>query len=155
MASKSPIVRQTAWLALIPQIVVLTLLMIIFYQVHEVYFILLAATTYVVLGITLRITVPGKHRKGLYLVRQQKHEEALVCFQESVTFFRAHPWIDKYRYLVLLSSSRISYLEMDLINEAYCLSQTGKKAETIQKYEEVLAEFPESQIAKSALNALN
>ncbi|MES0490119.1 MAG: hypothetical protein ABUK01_09015 [Leptospirales bacterium] len=154
MASKTPVIRQTAWLSMIPQIVVILLLMFIFYQIEDRYFLVMAAAVYIVLGVTLRTAVPSQHRKGLYLARKQSYEEALVYFQESVVFFREHRWVDQYRYLVLLSSSRISYLEMDLINEAFCLSQMGKKAEAIQKYEETLTEFPDSQIAKTALQTL-
>ena len=154
MASRFPVVRQTAWLSLVPQILVMVLLAFIFYPVNDRHFLWMAAAVYITLGLTLRTTIPSNHRKGLYFARKQKYEEALECFQESIRFFRARPWIDKYRYLVLLSSSRISYLEMDLINEAFCLSQTGKKKETIQKYEEVLKEFPDSQIAKLALKSL-
>ena len=41
-------------------------------------------------------------------------------------FFKRYNWIDKYRFVVLLSLSRISYTEMALANIAFCHGQLGE-----------------------------
>ena len=63
--------------------------------------------------------------------------------------------IDKYRYITLLSSSRISYTEMSLINIAYCYVQIGYREKTKQYYEKALALFPDNEMAKRALNIIS
>ncbi|MDC7223261.1 MAG: hypothetical protein PQJ60_05925 [Spirochaetales bacterium] len=100
------------------------------------------------------MTISSKHRKGIRLFKQKRFEEAIPYFQESYSYFMKNKWLDKYRYITMLSSSRISYTEMALLNEAFCLCQLEKKAEAIEKYEMVLHFFPESEMAASALKML-
>lgn len=47
----------------------------------------------------------------------------------------------------MLSSSRISYTEMALANIAFCYGQLGEGAKSKEYYENILKEFPDSQIA--------
>ena len=154
MASKLPIVKQIAWLSILPQVLFMIVIGFIYFVFSPEQFTLKAAITYVAILFLLRTLIPPKHRKGVRLFKRKKFEEAIPCFQASYHFFSKHKWIDKYRYLTLLSSSRISYTEMALLNEAFCLTQIEKKKEATEKYEDVLKEFPESEIAQSALKLL-
>lgn len=154
MESKLPIVKQMAWLSILPQMMVLIIIALIQYQIDQEKFILYTGITYLAILFFLRFVIPSKHRKGIRLFKQRKFKKAIPYFQQSYKFFKKNNWIDKYRYLTLLSSSRISYTELALLNEAFCLLQIGEKEEAIRKYEDVLEEFPDSQIAKSALKLL-
>jgi tetratricopeptide (TPR) repeat protein len=154
MASNVPIVRQIAWLSVLVQTLLIISLAFLYRFIFPESYFLLAIATFLVIFFLLRTLVPAQHRKGVRLFKQKKFEEAIPCFRASYEFFSKRRWIDKYRFITLLSSSRISYLEMALLNEAFCISQLEKKAEAIEKYENVLKEFPDSEMAISALKLL-
>ena len=130
MASKIPVVRQVAWVSLVPQLLLLGLLIFIFELLEIKNASLLGASIYLILSFSLRFIVAKDHRKGMRLIRQQKFEEAIPFFDASVEFFNRKAWIDKYRFLTLLSSSKMTYKEMGLCNIAFCYSQSnnGQKA---------------------------
>ncbi|HEX3165740.1 MAG TPA: tetratricopeptide repeat protein, partial [Chitinophagaceae bacterium] len=71
-----------------------------------------------------------------------------------VDYFAKNNWVDKYRYLTLLSSSKMTYKEMGLCNIAFCYSQTGNGQKAKEYYEQALREFPENGLAIAALNML-
>ena len=54
----------------------------------------------------------------------------------------------------MLSSSRISYREMGLLNAAFCFGQSGQRERAIEEYRRVLVEFPGSKMAEAALRLL-
>lgn len=56
--------------------------------------------------------------------------------------------------MTLLSSSKISYREMALLNEAFCFSQINEGDAAQSRYEQALRMFPNSGIAEAALNML-
>ena len=99
-------------------------------------------------------SIPRNHRRGMKLFKTGQYIQAISEFQKSYEFFMKHAWIDKYRYFVLLSSSRISYTEMSLLNTAFCYTQIGQGALAKEYYEKTLAQFPDSEMAKSALRML-
>ena len=154
MASRLPVVKQVAWLSLIPQIILLVIIFSVCHRYFPETYYLIGFSVYFVLLYLLRTLIPSKHRKGVKLFRKKRYEEAIPCFQESYSFFSRNQWLDKYRFITMLSSSRISYVEMALLNEAFCLSQLERKAEAIEKYETVLQRFPDSEMAISALKML-
>ena len=127
MASKKPVVRQVAWLSIFPQLLFMGILLTFFGLTVRPFnlALLLAMLTYLIISFTLRFTIPHNHRKGILFFRAGKFEPAIDEFQKSYDFFTKHKWIDRYRYITLLSSSRISYLEMALMNIAVCCAQSG------------------------------
>jgi tetratricopeptide (TPR) repeat protein len=116
---------------------------------------ILGILTYVALAIILRNLIAKSHRRGVRLTRQQKFSEAIPFFEKSVDYFSKNSLIDKYRFLTLLSSSKMRYREMGLCNIAFCYSQTGKGSKAKRYYEEVLKAFPENSLAIAGLNMLN
>lgn len=156
MASGRPVVRQIAWASLIPQFIFIVALTFIFglfikplTNAWEA-----ALIVYLAAAILLRELVPRNHRKGIRFFKAGDYTRAIDEYRKSYEFFTKHAWIDKYRFLVLFSSSRISYTEMALLNIAYCHAQLGNGAKAIEAYEEVLRQFPDSQMAQSALQML-
>lgn len=87
--------------------------------------------------------------------RNKKYDLAIDEYKKSYEFFQKYRWIDKYRALCLLSSSRISYSEMALANIAYCYGQIGEGTKSKEIYEQTLKEFPNSEIALAALKMYN
>lgn len=151
MASTQPIIRQVRVISIIPQLLVMGLLILVFYLLGTQDPIIYGVFTYLFISVAIRQLIPKHHRKGIRLFKVGQYEKAIIEFQKSYDFFEKNIWIDRYRSIVLLSSSRISYQEMSLINIAFCYGQLGEGSKSKEFYERALIEFPESQMAKSAL----
>ena len=154
MASKQPIVRQIAWLSLIPQLLLLALLNVAAWALDLPMPWAIGAGVYLVLSISLRYFVARAHRRGIGEFKRQNYSAALPAFQESYDFFTRNAWIDRYRYLALLSSSRICYREMALLNVAFCHVQLGDGVRAEEYYRRTLDEFPDSEMARSSLRMI-
>jgi tetratricopeptide (TPR) repeat protein len=155
MSSKPPIVKQVAWISVVPQVIFMGVLILIGYMIEIRSPILFGAITYLIISILLRRLVPRSHRQGIKLFKNKDYEKAINYFKESYDFFNRHIWLDKYRFLILLSSSRISYKEMALLNMAFCNGQIGRGDEALKYYERTLSEFPDSEMAKASINMFN
>ncbi len=154
MASGIPVIRQINWFAIILHLCVFIGL-VVFFQFLEVGApSLLALAAYLLLAYLLRFFLAKYHRYGMLFIKRNEFEAAIPYFEESYAYFRQKPWLDRYRAIFLLSSSRISYKEMALVNIAYCYSQLGNGPQAKAYYEKALQEYPESGIAKAGLNML-
>jgi tetratricopeptide (TPR) repeat protein len=154
MSSNVPTVKQIAWISLVPQLLLMGCIILIFYLLKFRDPFLFGALTYLIISFALRNLVAKHHRQGVRLVRQQKFEEAIPLFEKSVEFFTRNPWVDKYRFLTVLSSSKMTYKEMGLCNIAFCYSQSGKGQKAKEYYERTLAEFPQNGMARAALKMI-
>lgn len=154
MKSSQPIVRQVAWLSIIPQLFIIALLAgaLFLFGVKE--YALVGIFIYFALFLLLRKFVAKYHRKGIAHYKRKDYSKAIPEFENSYAFFSKHPWIDDWRYITLLSSSRISYREMALLNIAFCYGQAGDGNNSKTFYERALKEFPNSEMAKAALRML-
>lgn len=155
MNSKIPIIRQIAWISIIPQLAFMGLIIFVWHLVYPENAFLYGAATYLTISYSLRSFIAKDHKNGMKNVKLGKFGEAIPYFEKSYGFFKQNSWIDKYRFLTLLSSSRISYKEMALNNIAFSYGQSGNGEKTKEYYERALREFPESEIAKSALRLIN
>lgn len=151
MASSHPIVRQVKWLYVIPQFIILILVISVFYFIGAEEPLTFGALTYLIISLSMKIFIPKHQRKGMKFIKRGQYEKALQEFQKSYDFFLKYKWIDKYKYLILLSASRISYLEMSMLNMAYCHAHLGDGSESKELYQKVLELFPDSKMAQSAL----
>ena len=154
MASQVPIVRQFAWSSLLVHLFVLALVVIGAVCWGGPYSLQLGVVTYLIVSYTLMLGIPRDHHKGVSLLKQGRYEEAIPHFERSYAFFSLHRWLDDFRYLVLLSSSSISYREMALVNIAYIYALLGNGELSLQAYQRALAEFPRSILANSGLRML-
>ncbi len=155
MASNVPTIKKTAWIVLIPQLLFMAFLMYVYFLFGFSQFIFWGALSYLALSYGLRILVPRDHRKGIRLTNKYKFAEAIPCFEQSLNFFSRYSWIDNYRFLTLLSASKMSYREMGLCNIAFCHTQIGNGQKAKEFYQQTLNEYPENGIAIAALNMLN
>ena len=155
MASEIPTIRQTAWISVIPQFLFMGLLLLVFHQISPKNAVLFGATTYLSISYILRSFIPKSHRKGLSLYKNNQYLEGIKSFQESYNFFNQNNYLDKYRYLLLLSSSKMGYKEMALNNIAFGYSQIGDGKKAKEYYERLLVEFPKNEIAKAALKMID
>ncbi len=154
MASNVPLIRQFSWPSLIPQLAIIGLLLFAYDRAGMGEPFLFAAVTYSLSSLLLRTLLAKSHRQGMRLVKQRRFTEALPCFEKSVDFFSKNAWVDKYRFLALLSASKLSYKEMGLCNIAFCYSQTGKGQKAKEYYEQALQVNPDNGIALAGLNML-
>lgn len=107
MSSRKPIVRQIAWIALLPQLILMGLLIFIFSLIIspiDTAFIY-AMVTYLAISLILRRAIPYNHRKGISLYKAGKYPQAIEEFEKSYDFFGKHSWIDKYRFRPYLAIS--------------------------------------------------
>lgn len=155
MSSKISVIRKIAWLALIPQFLFALLLIFAWHRLGVPDPPFYGLVTYLLISFGLRTFVPYSHNKGMKLVKQDKFEEAIPLFEKSYEFFTRNAWIDRYRFITLLSSSAMSYREMSLTNIALCYSQLNDKASARKYYKKTLEEFPESEIAKNGMTVLD
>ncbi|MBC7914738.1 MAG: tetratricopeptide repeat protein [Pyrinomonadaceae bacterium] len=153
MSTNISVVRQIAWLALIPQFLFAMLLIFMWHQLHVPDPPFYGLATYILISFFLRTFVPKSHNKGMKHVKKDEFKLALPLFEKSYLFFTENAWIDKYRYLTLLSSSAMSYREMSLTNIALCYSQLVDTEKASEYYKKTLEEFPDSKIALDALQA--
>src|SRR5687768_10392229 len=155
MASGTPILRQINWLAIVFQLCIFVALVYLFQGFGVGAPSLSALAAYLVLVYFLRFFLAKHHRYGMMFLKRNEFEHAIPNFESSYEYFKEKPWLDRFRAIFLLSSSRISYKEMALVNIAYCYSQLSNGAEAKAYYERALQEFPESGIARAALNMFN
>ena len=157
MASKTPMVRQFAWISIIPHLSFMGVLLFIFTLVVKPFHLalLFAAIAYLIISFSLRFILLRNQRKGIKYLKKKNYQSAIEEFQKSYDFFTKHAWLDKYRYLALFDSSRISYTEIALNNIAFCHMQTGEATLSKQYYEKILEQFPDSEMAKTALHMFN
>lgn len=155
MASSLPIIRQVAWLSVVPQVVLMLGLVSVaqISAIDEPF--LVGTAAYLLLLFTLRSVIAKHHRAGVKLFKQERFAEATHEFEKSYRFFSEHSWLDRWRAITVLSSSRVSYREMALLNLAFCLAQSGQKAQALATYQKALAEFPEGKLAPTAIRMLD
>ena len=154
MSVKMPIIKQTAWISLPIQLFVLCIFIAIFYFIGVEEAILLGFMVFLFIFIVLRMLIPRAHRQGVAMYRKKRFAEAIPLFERSYEFFSLHKWVDNFRFITMFSSSQTSYREMALVNIAFCQAQAGNRDKSKEYYQKALAEFPESEIAKSALKLL-
>jgi tetratricopeptide (TPR) repeat protein len=154
MNSQPPIVRKTAWLYTIPQLLILFALMIvgaIFSANNFGYGGAYGAAAFLIYSFGSKSVLLRNHRKGIYFAKLNSYQNALREFQLSYQFLDKHQWVDKYRFLVMLDSSAISYREMALCNIAYSHVQLRQPVEALQYYRRALEQFPKSHLAKDGI----
>ena len=155
MAVSVPTVRQTSWISVIPHFIIMFLIVGIFYFLNISDFVMKGLLTYLSLSFALKYFVPKSHREGMKLTKLNQYEDAITKYENSYNFFTKNLWIDKYRFITLLSASKNSYREMALCNIAFCYSQIGKGHIATEYYRKTLNEFPENGMAIAGLKMIN
>ena len=150
-------IRPVAGLGVLCQLAVIALFSYAIYKAVEGIAVPVALFWGLVLNIALKLVarslLTSQHREGVKLIRISKFAEATPCFLASYKSMVRHPWIDRFRWL-LLGENQLSYREMALCNAAFCYSQLGEGRKAIDLYEQALREFPNSSLATASLNML-
>lgn len=141
-------------MSLVPQLALFFLLAFVALALGSDHPVIPAAAVFLLLSYGSRAALARHHRKGMKQFKQERFADAIPEFQRSYEFFREHEWLDRWRALTLFSASRISYREMALLNQAFCLGQLGEREPALAMYRRTLAEFPDSQMALMTLRML-
>lgn len=144
-----------AWISLVPQLLLMAIIFSVFYIFKVKEPLVFVGFTYLLLSFALKNIFLKNHNKGIVLTKERKDIEAIISFEKSAHFFSKYPWMDRYRYITLLSSSTYSYREMALINIAFCFVQVDEIEKAEETYQTVLREYPDNTLAKQYLLKLN
>ena len=143
-------------IALLPRLIFIALLCLLFYRVDERIFFVYAFFIYLLVSYGLKfLLIPGSTFTGTRLLREDRYEEAIPYIDKDIAYFTERSWIDRYRFLLMISSSSRTYREICLSNKAWCLLQTGKVKESKALYESILSEYPDDSVARTQLNTIN
>jgi len=158
MKSKTPFTRQVSWLFVVPHIAAMAASILIVYVVLRpqefVHALMIGCGICLVYSIGSRRIIAAEHRKGIRLVKQGLFREAIEHYRRSHEFFTRHRWVDRYRSIVLMSCSAISYREMALVNMGFCYAQIGEAQKARESYQAALDAFPDSAMAATALKMI-
>ncbi len=152
--SRAPIIHRYAWPSLIFQAILAGLIVAALLAGTDWSFdiaFLVGIAVYLGYSIGIRRVVAKSHWRGMNAVKSGHFQDAIPFFKDSYDFFSRHVWLDKSRYLLLGSSSAMSYREMALVNIAFCFAQTGHGQRSREYYERALREYPGNVIAQTAL----
>jgi tetratricopeptide (TPR) repeat protein len=94
------------------------------------------------------------HRTGIQFLRSGAYAPAIQQFEQSYALFSRFPWLDKHRWLTLLSPSALGYREMALNNIGYAFVQLKKFGKARDRYQQLLDEFPDGEMAESARSVI-
>ncbi len=159
MKGKAPVVRQVSWPFVLPQIAAMAASVFVVYVVLRpqefVHALMIGCGIYLVYSIGSRRLITRAHRKGIRLSKRGEFREAIEHYRRSHDFFTMHPWVDKYRSIILMSCSAISYREMALVNMGFCYGQIGEAQKAKECYQAAVDAFPRSAMAASALRMID
>ena len=142
-----PVIHQIAWISLFLQLLVVAIFIgtAMYFGVAKP--ILAATLAYLILAALIRLLLTSHHRRGMHYAREGRMELAIPEFQKSYEFFSRHRWLDEMRYIFLLSTSKVGYREMGLLNLAYCDLWGDRGEDAVRTYLRTIEEFPDSGLA--------
>jgi hypothetical protein len=86
-ASKALLIKQFAWISIVPQLLLIELLIYIYHLLDFVEPFILGALTYSIIAFGLRNLIAKNHRQGIKLVKKQKFADAIIYFEKGVDYF--------------------------------------------------------------------
>lgn len=142
-----PVIHQIAWVSLFLQLLIMALFIGAASYFGVTKPILAATLAYLILAVIIRLFLTSHHRRGMHYARQGRLELAIAEFQKSYEFFHRNRWLDEMRYIFLLSTSKVGYREMGLLNLAYCDLWQDRGEDAVRTYLRTIEEFPDSGLA--------
>jgi len=115
------------------------------------YGLIVGSWLYLVLANVLRGIFLKHHKRGIKQMGNRHFTEAIDAFSLSHDFFEKHKGIDKYRFLTMFMSSKLSYRQMALFNLANCYAAKSQFNEAKEKLEQFLQTAPPDEATQEAL----
>jgi hypothetical protein len=151
--SPVPIVRPIVWRNALINLAMLALFGIVGFFLNRRWGVIAGTMLFLLTSLSLREILASHHRNAIRYCASKQWASAIEEYQQSLSFFSRHPWVDRYRAVTMLSSG-LSYREMGLLGLAFCYGQLGKGSESFSTYRQCLDEFPDSQMAATALRLM-
>lgn len=142
MALYDPNIKEISLQSVVRQLFIIGLMVMIYYLTGFSKPFIYGCATYTILSFILRTFVPRSHNKGVRLIRKEKYDEAIQCFQMSINFFNKNKLLDKFGFIFLLNSSTMTYEEMGVCNIIYCLCQSGERTRGAEMYRQLIKDLP-------------
>lgn len=155
LAMKIPVVRQYSYIALFLHLVVLFAVCSLWGWAMGGRWFILSYVIYAVILLGIPEIMASDHKRGMRLLKREEFGKAIPCFLASYDYFERNKWIDRFRYVTVMSSSKMSYREMALCNVAFCYGQMGNCERMREYYDRALRDFPDNIVAKTALRVLD
>lgn len=140
---------------LVIQLLILAILYFVYYLIGVDNPLIFSPATYLVITLGMQLLFTINFRKGFSFYKKEQFENAIPEFQKSYDFYSKHRWLDNNRYIIMMSATQNTYLEMSLVDLAYSYEQLGNAEQAKELYLKTLSLFPESEMAKTALNIMN
>ena len=155
--AKTPFVKsEITLIAYLPRILVIGLLCVWMYQYDRQIFFVYAFFLYLLISRILKFSlIPGSTFTGIRWIKNGEFEKALPCLDQDIDYYTRKAWIDRYRYVLMISASPHTYREITLGNKAYCLLRLGRVKESRELYETILSQYPENNNAEAQLAMIN
>ena len=115
---------------------------------------LAAVASFCLLGWGLRLFFQRQYRRGVQQMYNKEYAAAARSFQESWDYYKNNPWIDKYCFLTMFSSSAIPYEEMSMNNLALCLLHQGRDKKALEVYKKLRAKNPDFPYVERSINEI-
>lgn len=157
MSKDIPTYKPVAWISLVPQLIAMGTLVGLAKVGAGMDWndaLIVGAIVYLFYSWGVKSTLTHHHKTGIERAHAGDFADAIHRFEQSYTFFSEHPWIDRWRYAVLLSSNQCSYREMALVNIAFCYVQLGRREDALHYYQRALEQFPNSTLAQAGFSGL-
>ena len=142
-----PVIHQIAWVSLLVQMLLIGIMYGIAVYAGIAKPILAATIAYIIFALIIRLFLTSNHRRGMHYAREGRFEMAVSEFERSHDFFSRNAWLDEMRYIFLLSTSKVCYREMALLNLAYCDLWQDRGEDAVRTYLRTIEEFPDSGLA--------
>ncbi len=152
--SRPPVIHQISWPAVLLQLSVGAIVILISRWTWGTPGVAIGAGLYLAYSMVTRMLLTRSHRRGMATIRRREFSEAIPFFIQSLEFFDSHSWVDRYRAVVMMSPSAMTYREMALANIGFCYAQLGDGVEARRYYAECLNRFPNNGIAQAAMQIL-
>lgn len=151
--SPVPIVRPIVWRNALTNLAVLALFCTIGFFLNRQWGVVVGVILFWITSLSLRNILASHHRSAIRYCASKQWANAIEEYRKSIEFFSQYPWVDRYRAVTMLSSG-LSYREMGFLGLGFCYGQIGKGDEAFSTYRQCLAEFPNSQMAATALRLM-
>ncbi len=86
--------------------------------------------------------------------RAGMYREAVEQSQSMYEFLNRHSWIDRYRYVLLLSETAIPYRTIALCNIAYGYWMLNDNPKSLEYYRKTVESYPSFEAFKEALKTV-
>jgi hypothetical protein len=158
MTQKQLVIRPVSWRAVALQILAMAALIAVVHLIlrpeNGFLSMLIGAVIFLILSNGSRYFLLRDHRRAMKLLRARQFRQAIPVFWQSYNFFSRYPWLDDYRAITMLNSAEFGCREMALNNIGYAYVQLEDANNAKAAYEWLLAEFPDSPLAQSAMQTI-